>query len=94
MNKMYILLFCADKPSAAAGIIFNIYGESLPDAISILMSNYANTDFDADIKKVITILCHWLQSYSDFSNLNKCIIEMLNGLAVRIDALAPKLNFS
>lgn len=49
------------------------------------MSNYANTDFDADIKKVITILCHWLQTYSDFSNLNKCIIEMMNGLAVRIE---------
>lgn len=37
---------------------------------------------DDEIKKVIITLCTWLRTFSDYNNLNKCIIEMLDGLQV------------
>lgn len=76
-----------ESPSAASGIIFDIYDQdSIPKAIKLLIKNTANmgidNDNDNDFKKVTQTLCTWLRTFSRLKNLSHCIIYFLDGLRV------------
>lgn len=83
LQTLYTIIVKNEKTSAAAGIIFNIYDESLmPKIIKTMLSNSVNCDIDNDIKKVINKLCVWLRTHSGYTNLNRCIMAMFEALRV------------
>lgn len=84
LQTLYGIILKNDRTSAAAGIIFNIYDETLmPKAIKLLLTDSPNLDIDLDIKRVITTLCTWLRMHTGYTNLNRCIIDMFEALRVR-----------
>lgn len=80
-----LLVDTVAKPSSAAAIIFNFYDEELiPKVIQLLFTNSPSYDVDHDVKKVIGTLCNWLRSSSGYVHLSKCIVDLLEGLRVRL----------
>lgn len=73
-----------EKPSLAAGIVFNIGDDSMFVAIRLLLTSSLNAENDEDIKKVVVTLCSWLRQFNGFPNIQKCIIKMLSSLEVNI----------
>lgn len=70
-------------PSTAAAIVFNIYDDELiPKSIHTLLTNTHSDDLEQDVKKVIVTLCNWMRTASGYVYLNKCIIDLLEGLRV------------
>lgn len=84
LQQNCVLYLDTAKPSTAAAIVFNIYDdEVIPKSIHTLLTNTPSNDLDQDVKKVIVTLCNWMRSASGYTYLNKCIIDLLEGLRVK-----------